>query len=259
VQAEALPYLRILFVFSLGNMYFFMIGGALRAAGDAKTPLRLGVAMTILNLLLNAVLIPHFGTAGAAAGTVVSGLAVSAYALVKLFSLISWTSVALMAAASTITGQSLGAERPERAKLAPRVSWLVGLGVAVPLGLLFLFLPRQLLGIFGMDEPAVLTLGSQLLVFLAISGLFLTGALAYTGALQGSGDTRSPMYISIFSQLLLPIAICAGLQATVGLEPWHIWGAIVAGHFTRCSLSVFRFRQGRWQDIDVELDTETKA
>ncbi|MEO1083198.1 MAG: MATE family efflux transporter [Acidobacteriota bacterium] len=329
VQAEALPYLRILFVFSLGNMYFFMIGGALRAAGDAKTPLRLGVAMTILNLLLNAALIPHLGTAGAALGTVISGLAVSAYALVKLFSgglvidlrpaitwridrevvskifrfglptgfqgiamniggvllvrfvgsleqsaaaqaayavgysqlfsLISWTSVALMAASSTITGQSLGAGRPERAELAPRASWLVGLGVAVPLGLLFLLLPRQLLGIFGMDEPAVLTLGSQLLVFLAVSGLFLTGALAYTGALQGSGDTRSPMYISIFAQLLLPIALCAGFQATVGLEPWHIWGAIVTGHFTRCSLSVFRFRQGRWQDIDVELDADAKA
>src|SRR5712672_285550 len=34
VQAEALPFLRIMFAFSLGMMMFFMLGGALRSAGD---------------------------------------------------------------------------------------------------------------------------------------------------------------------------------------------------------------------------------
>ncbi|MDP6580821.1 MAG: MATE family efflux transporter, partial [Vicinamibacterales bacterium] len=37
VQVEALPYIRILFVFSIGMLMFFMFSGALRAAGDAKT------------------------------------------------------------------------------------------------------------------------------------------------------------------------------------------------------------------------------
>src|SRR5687767_10465166 len=58
VKAEALPFLRIMFVYSTGMMIFFMLGGALRSAGDAQTPLRLGVALTVLNLLLNVVLIP---------------------------------------------------------------------------------------------------------------------------------------------------------------------------------------------------------
>jgi Na+-driven multidrug efflux pump len=38
VQAEALPFLRIMFVFSSGMLVFFMLGGALRSAGDARTP-----------------------------------------------------------------------------------------------------------------------------------------------------------------------------------------------------------------------------
>ena len=42
VRAEALPFLRTMFVFSVGMLMFFMLGGALRAAGDARTPLRLG-------------------------------------------------------------------------------------------------------------------------------------------------------------------------------------------------------------------------
>ena len=39
VRAEALPYLRLMFVFSIGMFLFFMLGGAFRSAGDARTPL----------------------------------------------------------------------------------------------------------------------------------------------------------------------------------------------------------------------------
>ena len=52
VQHEALPFLRIMFVFSGGMMIFFMVGGALRAAGDARTPMVLGITMTALNVAL---------------------------------------------------------------------------------------------------------------------------------------------------------------------------------------------------------------
>ena len=78
VRAEALPFLRLMFTGSIGLLMFFMLGGALRAAGDARTPLRLGIAMTVLNFCLNVVFIsgagpiPAFGTRGAAMGTVIA-------------------------------------------------------------------------------------------------------------------------------------------------------------------------------------------
>src|SRR3954470_131344 len=43
VKAEALPFLRIVFMTSGGTMIFFMLSGALRSAGDARTPMILGV------------------------------------------------------------------------------------------------------------------------------------------------------------------------------------------------------------------------
>jgi hypothetical protein len=55
-----------------------------------------------------------------------------------------------------------------------------------------LLTPRALLAAFGMNEPAVVDLGAQLLRVLSVSGLFVTVALTYTGGLQGTGDTRSP-------------------------------------------------------------------
>src|SRR5687768_9599642 len=66
VQAEALPFLRAMFVGMFGMIMFFMLSGAFRAAGDPRTPLRLGVAMTVLTIALNVILIPAFGTVGAA-------------------------------------------------------------------------------------------------------------------------------------------------------------------------------------------------
>ncbi len=320
VKAEALPYIRTLFVFGLGMMLFYMLAGALRAVGDAKTPLRLGVALTVINLTLNVVLIPIFGTLGAALGTVIANAVVSAYAVWKLFthrlvihlsfdlgfrpdweilrsvmrfglptgfqavvmniggviliryvgslaqsaaaqaayavaytqlfSFITWGSNALMAAAITLVGQNLGAGRPDRAEKAPLACAAVGLFLAVPMALAYLFVPEVLLGIFGMEDLA-LEIGGQLLGYLSISCLFVTAALSYTGALQGGGDTKSPLYISMFSQLVLPIGLCAGIDLMGTLGPSDIWLAIVLGHVSRCLLSVGRFRKGKWKGIEV--------
>ena len=87
VIAQALPFLRTMFLFSVGMLLFFMLGGALRAAGDARTPLRLGVVMTALNVTFNVLLIsgagpiPAMGTRGAAIGTVLASACVSAVAM----------------------------------------------------------------------------------------------------------------------------------------------------------------------------------
>jgi putative MATE family efflux protein len=328
VRAEALPYLRTMFLYSIGMLLFFMLGGALRSAGDARTPLRLGVVLTVLNITLNVVLItglgpfPAMGTQGAAVGTVIASSAVSAAALwlifagrlvvhfprsmslrpdwgiirslfrfglpagiqgvamnvagvmllrfigslensaeaqaayavgyAELFSLITWTSVGLMGAAAAVAGQNLGAGRPDRSMRAVHVAARLGLVVAALVGGLFVLIPEQLLAIFGFEDPVVVSLGKQLLRYLSVSGFFITVALTYTGGLQGTGDTRSPLYITLVSQIFVPLGLCAALQSMGMLEASGVWTAILFGHFTRCVLTVLRFRQGKWRHIVVE-------
>jgi putative MATE family efflux protein len=327
VTALALPFLRINFAFSIGMLLFFMLTSALRAAGDARTPLRLGVTMTILNVILNLILIPGLGpipalgTTGSALGTVIASSTVSAYALyqlfkgrlvihfsgnthwrpdwtiirslfrfglptgvqgiamnvagvmllrfvgsldqsaaaqaayaigyTELFSMITWTSVGLMGAAATIAGQNLGAGQPDRAMQGVHTASRIGLMVAAGVGLCFVAFPQTLLGAFGATEAAVATIGEQLLQYLAVSGFFITLALTYTGGLQGTGDTKSPLVITLASQIAVPIGMCMVIQASRPLQPEDIWLAIVLGHFTRCVLTVARFRQGKWRTISV--------
>jgi Na+-driven multidrug efflux pump len=71
------------------------------------------------------------------------------------------------------------------------------------------------------------------------------------GGLQGTGDTRSPFYISLVSQVAVPLGLCLVLQALGMLAPLGIWIAILLGHVTRAALSIVRFRQGKWRSIEV--------
>jgi Na+-driven multidrug efflux pump len=157
-----------------------------------------------------------------------------------------------MGATAAVAGQNLGAGRPDRTARAVPIAAGIGICLASALGILFFSIPQVLLAAFGMTDPEVVKLGAQLLRVLSVSGLFITVALTYTGGLQGTGDTKSPFFISIISQVVIPIGICATLQATDHLTPLAIWCAILSGHATRCVLSVVRFRQGKWRSIRVE-------
>ena len=105
----------------------------------------------------------------------------------------------------------------------------------------------------------MVAIGTGLLRVLSVSGLFISAALTYTGGLQGTGDTKSPLYISIVSQVLLPLGICFVIQRTGTLHPMHIWLAILAGHVTRFGLSAFRFAQGKWRGIAVDIGFESHS
>ena len=121
------------------------------------------------------------------------------------------------------------------------------------MGAVFFLFPHQLLAVFGIHDPDVLAIGTGLLRVLSVSGLFVSAALTYTGGLQGTGDTRSPLYISILSQIVLPLGICFAIDKTGALQPVHIWLAILAGHIARFGLSAIRFTQGKWRGIAVDI------
>ena len=110
----------------------------------------------------------------------------------------------------------------------------------------------------GVRSRAVTEISVQLMRYLAVSGLFITVALAYTGGLQGTGDTKSPMFISFVSQLFIPLGMCFLIQTFSTLDPGDIWLAIVIGHMTRAGLSVSVFKKERWRDIRVAVG-EAKA
>jgi Na+-driven multidrug efflux pump len=53
--------------------------------------------------------------------------------------------------------------------------------------------------------------------------------------------------------VIVPLGICFTVQRFGHLAPLDIWLAILAGHATRCALSVTRFNQGKWRNIAVRV------
>lgn len=205
-----------------------------------------GIAMNVAGVML----LRFIGS------TASSAQAQAAYAVgyTELFSLVTWTSVGLMGAAAAVAGQNLGAGHAERSRLAVHHAAKIGLRIAIAIGILFLVIPGTLLAIFGMTDPEVVRIGRQLLMWLSVSGVFITVALTFTGGLQGTGDTKGPLYITLISQFALPIGMLEIIALNTQLQPWHIWLAIVVGHALRAILSVQRFEQGRWRSITLGLD-----
>lgn len=323
VKAQALPYLRLLFLFGAGNMTSFLIGGALRASGDARTPLILAGILISLNIALDIVLIPGagpipaLGTTGAAMGNVMAGAvaaaaglyvvfsgrravhldrrsgwrpdgvilramvrtglpaalqglvmavggvvligfvgavqesaaAQAAYAIgfTQLFSLVTWPSLGLMAAASVVAGQNAGANRPERSVRGVALACGVGAAIALAASILFLSVPAALIGVFGVEDPHVVAIGIQLLRYLSLSSIPFAVGLICLGGLQGAGDTRSPLLITLFSQIALPVVFCITMAGLGELTPGIVWQALVMAHVTRCALAIRTFRRGQWR------------
>ena len=107
-----------------------------------------------------------------------------------------------MGAAAAVAGQNLGAGHPERAIRGVQIASRIGIGVAAIVGALFLLDPASSCWRSSAStiRPSSRS-GTQLLRYLSVSGFFITVALTYTGGLQGTGDTRSPLYITLVSQV----------------------------------------------------------
>jgi len=172
----------------------------------------------------------------------------------QLFSLITWTGFGLRGASATFIGQNIGAGKPKRGVQGVYISAFLGLVWSAVFGLCYWFFPTQLLGLFEITDEAVVALGVTLLRYLAFSGIFVLIALAFTGGLQGAGDTKRPMIIAFLSQIVILLGICAYYEQQGQLTPNIIWSAILISHATRLILSVAIFQRGNWSSIKVELD-----
>jgi len=185
-----------------------------------------------------------------------SGEAQAAYTIcyVQLFSFVTWAGFGLRAACATVIGQNIGAGKAERGRAAVFVGAVIGFIWALFFGFWYFFFPELLLNLFGVTDELVLQYGVELLNYLAFSGLFVVVALAFTGGLQGAGDTMRPMVIAFTTQIVILLGICFVFELRGQLSSTVIWTSILIAHLSRLTLSFLIFVQGKWKGIKVELE-----
>jgi putative MATE family efflux protein len=177
---------------------------------------------------------------------VMAGYTISIRILVFVL-LPSW---GLSNAASTLVGQNLGANQPERAE---RTVWITAYTNMVLLGLIGLILiifPEPFIRLF-IDEPAVIANGAVSLQIISIGFVSYAMGMVLTQAFNGSGDTVTPTRINFFCFWLLEIPLAYLLAIVLDMKIYGISIAIVAAETALTLTAWYYFRKGKWKTMKV--------
>jgi multidrug resistance protein, MATE family len=153
-------------------------------------------------------------------------------------------------AATTLVGQSLGAEDPEGAQRRGYTAYRMGAALMAAVGFAFLLFPAQIVGFFT-NDPQVIAIGTMPLRMVGLIQPLLAASMVFSGGLRGAGDTRWPMMITGGSIWLvrLPLAYLFALVLDWGLP--GAWTALALDLSLRGLLNFLRFRGGRWKTVKV--------
>lgn len=152
----------------------------------------------------------------------------------------------MAAAATTLVGQSIGAERRDQAK---RFAWLsVGLGVAVMTGTgLLMYIAAPWLFSLLTPDTAVQALGAQVLRIEAFAEPLFAASIVAAGALRGAGDTLIPSIMELGSMWGVRIPLAMALVGPLGLH--GVWIAMCTELCIRGLLFLLRMYRGRWLEL----------
>ncbi|MDQ2799067.1 MAG: MATE family efflux transporter [Armatimonadota bacterium] len=153
-------------------------------------------------------------------------------------------------AAATLTGQNLGAGKPERAERAAWMALQQGMGVMIFMGAVFFLMARPFTHIFTHD-PAVVPLAVGYLRIAALSEPFLALGMILMGALNGAGDTKAPALVSVVTMwgVRLPLAWLA--ISVLSLGTLGAWWAMAISTTLNGLAALALFKWGRWKQTVV--------
>ncbi len=184
--------------------------------------------------------------------TFITGLGTVAYAAHQVA--INALSVAYMPgwgfalAATTLVGQELGAERPDRATRSGYESVRMATLVMAVMGALVSFFPGQVMAVFT-NDAAVIETGVPALRIAGLAMPFLGISFTLAGGLRGAGDTTSVLVILGGSIWGIRVGVAYLLSRRLGLP--GIWYAIALDFLVRAAALAWRYRSGKWQLVEV--------
>jgi len=218
----------------------------------AKKIVRIGVPASIegtgrsLSVNLMLVIVGLFPT------TVVAGYGIG----VRVFSVIFLPAIAVARGVETMTGQNIGAEKPDRAAAAAGIAAKTMFGILGALGIVVILTARPIAAVFT-DDPTVIAVTADFLRWVAPTFGFIGVMRAYTGSFRGAGKTMTAAAISILMLgfIRLPVALGLARPDILGLplpafDSTGIWMAFAVSNTAGAIIAYLWYRRGTWRDAD---------
>ncbi len=161
-----------------------------------------------------------------------------------IFSLLP--SLGVANAASTLVGQNLGAQSPDRAE---KSVWMTGYLNMLLLGisaLFFISIPETFVRFF-IDDQFIIQTGAECLRFISYGALFYALGMVVIQSFNGAGDTVTPMWLNFISFWILEIPLAYILAITLDFKEHGVYYAIVLSESVLALLAVYVFRKGKWK------------
>jgi multidrug resistance protein, MATE family len=149
-------------------------------------------------------------------------------------------------AGSIRVGQHIGARRPRAARRAVIATYVVSIGFMLCCALLFVLMPRTLLGLYTPDSE-IIDLGVRLLLIAAAFQIFDGAQVAGVSVLRGAADTRTPMVVAGFGYWAVGLPVGWFLAFRAGLGPVGIWIGLSTGLAAVALLLLLRAHRVFWK------------
>ncbi len=156
----------------------------------------------------------------------------------------------LTTAASVLTGNEIGAGRPDRAAHYGRQTYKLGTYYSLVLAVVIVLLRHHLFRIFS-NDPEVLALGASLAIAAAIFQYFDGLRMLSSGILQGAGDTVYTMYVTLALMWFGFIPLTWFLIVHQGGDVIAAWMGASAAYLAQGILMWRRFQSGKWRERNI--------
>lgn len=180
-------------------------------------------------------------------GTVASAGYQIAIRNVVFFILPAW---GLSNAAATLVGQNLGAKQPDRAErsvlLTAKYNGIFMAGVMA----LFVFVSGPIIRLFT-NDPEVISYGTEALQIIGAGYVFYGIGMVMMQALNGSGDTKTPTWISFFCFWLFQVPLAFLLSEFFKWGPRGTFIAIPVAEILIALIAFWYFKKGKWKTVQV--------
>ncbi|HEX3047188.1 MAG TPA: MATE family efflux transporter [Bacillota bacterium] len=153
--------------------------------------------------------------------------------------------------ATSLTGQNLGAGKPERVKEVFKWGIIMAALITGVISLLAVSIPRLLLSMF-LQDPVALQIGVNYLRIVGAGYIFFGLMFIAIGVVNGAGQTIVTMIFSLLSLWLVRVPLAAYLSRT-SLGITGIWIALLISFAVVTGISFLYYFSGRWKKAAAKI------
>ncbi|MEP1097456.1 MAG: MATE family efflux transporter [Cyclobacteriaceae bacterium] len=153
-------------------------------------------------------------------------------------------------AAATLVGQNLGAKKPDRAEISVWKTARWNTIFLIFIAILFSIFADEILSIFN-QSGLVQQTAIDALRIICFGYIFFAYGMVIGQAFNGSGDTRTPLYINLVVFWVIQIPLAYLLSIVLDWGPEGVFFCIAFCHSLYAVVAIWLFKKGKWKTTKV--------